>query len=108
LAIGCERHYFEANIPVWGLFLGCIILAVFSCSGCIIAFTTLADSVGAENLGKVLGLAMPFVKAGAISGPVVSNSLLELIGYWTTWAVSLVCSLSISERPSTELPALLR
>ncbi|GES63327.1 MFS transporter [Aspergillus terreus] len=75
---------------VWALFLGCVIQAVSSSAGWIIAYTTLTDNVEKEHLGKALGLAMSFVAAGTISGPVVSGALLKLAGYWAAWAVPLV------------------
>lgn len=64
-----------------------------ACSGSaawIIGFATLADKVGQEHMGKVLGPAMSFVTAGTTLGPVVSGALLQLAGYWTAWSAPLV------------------
>ncbi|EAW21018.1 putative amine transporter [Aspergillus fischeri NRRL 181] len=75
---------------VWTLFMGRIMQACSGSATWIIGFATLADNVGQEHMGKVLGLAMSFVTAGTTLGPVVSGALLQLAGYWTAWSAPLV------------------
>ncbi|GFF28525.1 MFS transporter, putative [Aspergillus udagawae] len=75
---------------VWTLFMGRTMQACSGSATWIIGFATLADNVGQEHMGKVLGLAMSFVTAGMTLGPVVSGALLQLAGYWTAWSAPLV------------------
>lgn len=51
---------------------------------------TLSDNVGLENMGQVMGVAMSFVTAGLISGPMVAGAMFQLVGYWPTWSVPLI------------------
>ncbi|KMK54316.1 amine transporter [Aspergillus fumigatus Z5] len=77
-------------LPPPTLFMGRIMQACSGSAAWIIGFATLADKVGQEHMGKVLGLAMSFVTAGTTLGPVVSGALLQLAGYWTAWSAPLV------------------
>lgn len=56
----------------------------------IVGFSLLTNSVSQEHIGKSFGIAMSFVTAGIVAGPMVSGTLLELIGYWPMWSVPLV------------------
>lgn len=51
---------------------------------------TLRDSIDGRNIGKAFGLVHSFVSVGALSGPVVAGLLLEVAGYWITWASALL------------------
>ena len=52
----------------------------------IVGFATLADITDDDNMGRVMGIAMSFVMAGIISGPMVAGGLLQLFGYWQAWS----------------------
>lgn len=71
---------------MWVLFVGRIIQAASESVGWIVAFTTLTDNVGSDHIGKVLGTAMSFVTAGITTGPMISGTLLQLLGYWASWS----------------------
>ncbi|KAL4885818.1 major facilitator superfamily domain-containing protein [Aspergillus karnatakaensis] len=75
---------------IWVLILGQIFQALASSSVWIVAFATLVDNVKGENKGKVVGTAMSFVGVGMFAGPMVSGTLLELLGYWPAWSGALL------------------
>jgi len=58
----------------------------------IVGSATLADTVGADNMGKTLGAISIFTTAGQFAGPMVGGLLLETAGYWAAWftAVGIV------------------
>lgn len=72
---------------MWALFLGRILQAVAGSGAWVIGLALLTHNVAGEHLGKVLGLAMSFVSAGILSGPVVAGIMLELTGYWIAWSI---------------------
>ncbi|KAL2856470.1 major facilitator superfamily domain-containing protein [Aspergillus pseudoustus] len=74
---------------VWLLMTGQIFQSLASSSVWIVAFATLADNVDEGNKGKVIGTAMSFVGTGIFAGPMVSGTLLQLLGYWPAWSAAL-------------------
>ena len=75
---------------LWLLFLGRVLQGIAGSAVWIVALATVADTVGEEHMGKVMGLVDSFVTAGIIAGPVVSGLFLQVWGYWGTWAAPLV------------------
>ncbi|KAL2812248.1 major facilitator superfamily domain-containing protein [Aspergillus cavernicola] len=75
---------------VWVLVAGQFLQSLASVSVWIVAFATLADNVNGGNKGKVVATAMSFVGAGIFAGPMVSGTLLELLGYWPAWSAALL------------------
>ncbi|KAE8382967.1 major facilitator superfamily domain-containing protein [Aspergillus bertholletiae] len=73
-----------------GLFIGRTLQAIGGTTAWIVGYATLRDTIEAKDMGKTFGLVNSFVSAGALSGPAVAGSLLELAGYWVTWSVVLV------------------
>jgi MFS family permease len=72
------------------LFLGRILQGVAGSTAWIVGLATVADTLGQDNMGTVMGVIMSFVNAGMISGPMVSGIMLEVAGYWLTWCVPLL------------------
>ncbi|MCJ1463352.1 hypothetical protein MMC07_001959 [Pseudocyphellaria aurata] len=56
----------------------------------IVGFATLADTVGTENMGKATGITTAAVSAGFLTGPMMAGILVEKVGYWPAWSVSLL------------------
>ncbi|KAK5676700.1 hypothetical protein LTS12_029500, partial [Elasticomyces elasticus] len=56
----------------------------------VVGMATIADRVGEEDIGKVMGIVMSFQTAGPILGPMVSGILFDGVGYWLTWTAPLV------------------
>ncbi|RFU28026.1 hypothetical protein B7463_g8314, partial [Scytalidium lignicola] len=77
-------------VAVWALFLGRILQGISGSAAWIVSFAILSDNVGAEHMGKVTGVAMSFITAGLVSGPMVAGTMLQLLGYWPTWCASLM------------------
>ncbi|KAL4783837.1 major facilitator superfamily domain-containing protein [Aspergillus varians] len=75
---------------VWVLLLGQVLQSLASASVWIVAFATLADNVDGKNKGKVLATAMSVVGTGIFAGPMVSGTLLQLLGYWPAWSGALL------------------
>ncbi|KAJ5904773.1 uncharacterized protein N7473_001689 [Penicillium subrubescens] len=74
---------------LWALFLGRILQGITGSASWVVGFALLMESVAAKDLGATMGVAMSFVTAGVISGPMISGVLLQLLGYWLTWSVPL-------------------
>jgi len=55
----------------------------------IVGSATLADTVGADNMGKTLGTISIFTTAGQFAGPMVGGLLLETAGYWVAWSTAV-------------------
>ncbi|KAJ5965807.1 Tetracycline resistance protein TetA/multidrug resistance protein MdtG [Penicillium waksmanii] len=72
------------------LFIGRVIQGVAASAVWIVGFATIADAVGQENSGTVMGLTMSFVNVGMISGPAAAGLLLEVGGYWIAWLTPLL------------------
>ncbi|KHN93745.1 Major facilitator superfamily domain, general substrate transporter [Metarhizium album ARSEF 1941] len=75
---------------LWALFLGRFVQAVAGSAAWIFCFTVLSDTVGMQHMGKVMGVAMSFVTAGVVGGPMIAGSMLQLVGYWPAWSAPLV------------------
>lgn len=50
----------------------------------------LSDIVPVHDLGKTMGIAMSFVTAGIVGGPMVGGTMFQLFGYWPAWSVPLI------------------
>lgn len=74
---------------MWALFLGRIVQGLAGSGTWIVGLGTMSDMTGSDSLGQVMGIAMSFVSAGVIAGPMVAGALLELVGYWPAWSVPL-------------------
>ncbi|KAH0538695.1 hypothetical protein FGG08_004712 [Glutinoglossum americanum] len=55
----------------------------------IVGFAMLADTVGAANMGKTLGIVTVFMNSANFTGPMTGGLLLETIGYYPTWCVPM-------------------
>jgi MFS family permease len=74
-------------VPV--LLIGRSIQAIGGNGAWIVGLATVADTVGQENTGKVLGGVSSFFNSGLLVGPMLSGTLLQLFGYWPTWIAAL-------------------
>ncbi|KAI9930663.1 hypothetical protein MW887_011418 [Aspergillus wentii] len=72
------------------LFVGRVFQSIAGSAAWIVGFAMMADAVPTEHMGKMMGVALSFVTAGIISGPMVAGAMLELLGYWPAWTVPLV------------------
>lgn len=80
-----------ASTPsLWTLFLGRVLQGISGSAIWIVGLATIANAVGEEHMGKIMGVVNSFVTAGVILGPGVSGLLLRIVGYWGTWVVPLV------------------
>ncbi|KAL5342089.1 major facilitator superfamily domain-containing protein [Aspergillus crustosus] len=80
-----------ACAPTVGVLVaGQILQSLASSSVWIVSFATLVDNVTGANKGKVVGTTMSFVGVGMFAGPMVSGTLLELLGYWPAWSAALL------------------
>ena len=75
---------------LWMLFLGRVLQGISGSAIWIVGLATIANAVGEEHMGKIMGVVNSFVTAGVILGPVVSGLLLRIVGYWGTWVAPLV------------------
>lgn len=55
----------------------------------IVGLATVADTVGQEDTGKVLGGISSFFVSGLLFGPMAAGTLLDLVGYWMAWMVPI-------------------
>ncbi|KAL3455733.1 major facilitator superfamily domain-containing protein [Aspergillus heterothallicus] len=88
-ACACGTILVACAPTVWLLMTGQIFQSLASSSVWIVAFATLADNVDEKNKGKVIGTAMSFIGTGIFAGPMVSGTLLQLLGYWPAWSAAL-------------------
>ncbi|KAJ5538713.1 hypothetical protein N7494_008192 [Penicillium frequentans] len=86
-AIGTILVMIATNVPI--LLIGRSIQAVGGNGAWIVGLATVADTVGQENTGKVLGGVSSFFNSGLLLGPMLSGTLLQLLGYWPTWMVAI-------------------
>ncbi|KAJ5744469.1 hypothetical protein N7533_009339 [Penicillium manginii] len=86
-AIGTILVMISTNVPV--LLIGRSIQAIGGNGAWIVGLATVADTVGQENTGKVLGGVSSFFNSGLLVGPMLSGTLLQLFGYWPTWIAAL-------------------
>ncbi|KAI9368044.1 major facilitator superfamily domain-containing protein [Aspergillus egyptiacus] len=75
---------------LWMLFLGRVLQGISASAIWIVGLATIANAVGEEHMGKIMGVVNSFLTAGVILGPVVSGLLLRVAGYWGTWVAPLV------------------
>ncbi|KAJ5690909.1 hypothetical protein N7488_012476, partial [Penicillium malachiteum] len=75
------------SVPV--LLLGRAFQAIGGNAVWIVGLATVADTVGQEDTGKVLGGISSFFVSGLLFGPMAAGTLLDLIGYWMTWMVPI-------------------
>ncbi|KAJ5633400.1 hypothetical protein N7490_009739 [Penicillium lividum] len=76
------------NLPV--LLLGRALQAVGGNTVWIVGLATVADTVGHENTGKVLGGISSFFVSGLLFGPMAAGTFLQVLGYWLTWMVPIL------------------
>ena len=50
---------------------------------------TLTDTVGSDNMGKLMGSIGPIAYSGGFLGPMAGGLLLPSVGYWRTWLVPI-------------------
>jgi MFS family permease len=74
-------------VPV--LLIGRSVQAIGGNGAWIVGLATVADTVGQENTGKVLGGVSSFFNSGLLLGPMLSGTLLHLFGYWPTWVAAI-------------------
>ncbi|KAJ5425175.1 hypothetical protein N7465_000245 [Penicillium sp. CMV-2018d] len=96
---------------LWVFFLGRIFQGVAGSAVWVIGLATVADAVGEEHIGKMMGIVSSFASAGLISGPVISGLLFEKLGYWATWTapftlliLDFISRLVMIEAPHESLP----
>ncbi|KAJ6114455.1 hypothetical protein N7486_000233 [Penicillium sp. IBT 16267x] len=87
-AIGTIMVMIATNVPV--LLIGRSIQAMGGNGAWIVGLATVADTVGQENTGKVLGGVSSFFNSGLLLGPMLSGTLLQLFGYWPTWIAAIL------------------
>ncbi|KAJ5812874.1 MFS transporter [Penicillium robsamsonii] len=75
------------SLPV--LFFGRVIQGIFGNAVWIIGYATIADTVGSENRSRAISTISAFFISGLLVGPMVSGTLIELIGYWPTWLTAI-------------------
>ncbi|OJJ88496.1 MFS transporter [Aspergillus glaucus CBS 516.65] len=72
------------------LFIGRIFQAISGSAAWVVGFAVLSDIVPVHDLGKTMGIAMSFVTAGIVGGPMVGGTMFQLFGYWPAWSVPLI------------------
>ncbi|KAJ5272890.1 hypothetical protein N7478_008015 [Penicillium angulare] len=75
------------TVPI--LLLGRAFQAIGGNAVWIVGLATVADTVGQEDTGKVLGGISSFFVSGLLFGPMAAGTLLDLVGYWMTWMVPI-------------------
>lgn len=71
------------------LFVGRVLQAIAGSAAWVIGFAVLSDTVDIRNLGRTMGVAMSFVTASIVGGPMVGGTMFQLFGYWPAWTVPL-------------------
>jgi MFS family permease len=80
--------YSLATVPV--LFFGRVIQGIFGNAVWIIGYATIADTVGSDNRSRAISTISAFFISGLLVGPMVSGTLIGLIGYWPTWLTAIL------------------
>ncbi|KAI2786902.1 hypothetical protein POX_g09298 [Penicillium oxalicum] len=95
------------NLPL--LFVGRFFQSLTGNGLWIVAMATLAANLGAENMGRIAGLAEVLTSAGTAAGPFISGSLFKVGGYWAAWGgaaaflvVDIALRLVMLERPAKD------
>lgn len=79
-------HIVSNNLTVdWALTLGRVIQGIAGAAAWIVCLAILTENAGEGNVGKMMGVSMSVVMTGTVGGPVLSGTLLELVGYWPAW-----------------------
>lgn len=88
------------------IFIGRFVQALASTVMWVVGFSTIADNVKQEHLGRVYGLISVAVAVGTSAGPMLSGILFDLGGYWVAWSsafvvivIDIVLRLLMLERP---------
>lgn len=56
----------------------------------VVGYSTIADNVQPEHLGKSYGTISMAVGAGTSAGPLLAGMLFQLGGYWLAWSSAFV------------------
>lgn len=72
------------------VFIGRLVQALASSVMWVIGFSTIADYVKQEHLGKVYGIISVAVAVGTSVGPMLSGILFDLGGYWVAWSSAFI------------------
>ncbi|KAJ5431244.1 MFS transporter, partial [Penicillium cf. griseofulvum] len=76
------------SLPV--LFFGRVIQSIFGNAVWIIGYATIADTVGSHNRSRAISTISAFFISGLLVGPMVSGTLIGLVGYWATWLTTIL------------------
>ncbi|KAI9925444.1 hypothetical protein MW887_005825 [Aspergillus wentii] len=94
------------SMSTFALFAGRLVQAVASTIIWVVGFSTIADNVQQEHMGKTYGAISVAVSAGTSAGPMVSGILFQVGGYWLAWSsaflillIDIVLRLLMLERP---------
>lgn len=71
------------------ILVGRSIQAIGGNAAWIVGLATVADAVGQENIGTIMGAVSSFFVSGLLFGPMLSGALLDLVGYWPTWMAAI-------------------
>ncbi|KAJ5913976.1 major facilitator superfamily domain-containing protein [Penicillium tannophilum] len=86
LAVAFGGTILVAATPTyWALTLGRVIQGIAGAAAWIVCLAILTENAGEGNVGKMMGVSMSVVMTGTVGGPVLSGTLLELVGYWPAW-----------------------
>lgn len=72
------------------VFIGRLVQALASSVMWVIGFSTIADFVKQEHLGKVYGIISVAVAVGTSVGPMLSGILFDFGGYWVAWSSAFI------------------
>ena len=78
---------YASTVPVF--FFGRVVQAFAGNAAWIIGFATIADTVEAENRSRTISTISVFFISGMLFGPMMSGSLIGLVGYWPTWLAAI-------------------
>ncbi|MCJ1260378.1 hypothetical protein MMC22_000238 [Lobaria immixta] len=76
------------NLPLF--FFARLLQAISGMVLWIVGCATMADIVGTENMGKATGITTAAVSAGSLAGPMMAGILVETVGYWQAWSLSIL------------------
>ncbi|BCR90467.1 uncharacterized protein ACHE_60353S [Aspergillus chevalieri] len=71
------------------LFIGRVFQSISGSAAWVVGFAVMSDAVSMRDMGKTMGIAMSFVTAGIVGGPMVGGTMFQLFGYWPAWSVPL-------------------
>lgn len=77
-------------MPAIVIFFGRLVQALASSVMWVVGFSTIADNVKQEHLGKTYGIISVAVAVGTSAGPMLSGILFDLGGYWVAWSSAFV------------------